>query len=111
LVSHIEEEHTLWVYENRVLRRICGLKGTRQQESGENYINKELHNLYSSPNNIRVIKSRRMRWEGHVAYTGDRRGAHRVMVGKPEGERPLERRRNRGKDNTNKYLHDVGKGT
>jgi hypothetical protein len=51
-----------------------------------------------------------MRWEGHVAYTGDRRGAHWVMVEKPEGERPLGRPMNRGKGNINMYLQDVGKG-
>ena len=59
----------------------------------------ELNNLYSSPNIVRVIKSRRMRWVGHVASVGEERGAYRVLVGKPEGKRPLGRPRRRWVDN------------
>jgi hypothetical protein len=59
----------------------------------------ELHNLYSSPNTIRMIKSRRMRWAWHVARTVEKRNAHRILVGKPEGKRPLERPRRRWVDN------------
>jgi hypothetical protein len=61
--------------------------------------NKEHHNLYSSPNIIRMIKSRRMRWVGHVTRLGDKRNARRILVGKPEGKRPLGRPRRRWVDN------------
>jgi hypothetical protein len=61
--------------------------------------NDELHNLYSSPNKIRTIKSRRMRWAGHVARMGEKRNAYRILVGKPEGRRPLGRPRRRWVDN------------
>jgi hypothetical protein len=61
--------------------------------------NKELYALYSSPNIIRMIKSRRLRWAGHVAQMGERIGAYRVLVGKPEGRRPLGRPRRRWEDN------------
>jgi hypothetical protein len=61
--------------------------------------NEELHNLYSSPSIIRVIKSRRMRWAGHVARMGEKRNAYRILVGKPEGKRPLGRPRRRWVDN------------
>ena len=61
--------------------------------------NEELNDLYSSPNVIGVIKSRRMRWAGHVAHMGERRGACRVLVGKPEGKKPLGRPRHRWEDN------------
>jgi hypothetical protein len=61
--------------------------------------NDELHSLYSSPNIVRVIKSRRLRWVGHVACMGEGRGVYRVLVGKPEGKRPLGRPRHRWEDN------------
>jgi hypothetical protein len=78
-----------WVLENRVLRRIFGPK--RDEVTGEwrRLHNKELYALYSSPNIIRAIKSRTLRWAGHVARMGERRGAYRALVGKPEGRRPL----------------------
>jgi hypothetical protein len=69
---------------------------------------KKLHALYSSPSIIRVIKSRRLRWAGHVARMGERRGAYRVLVGKPEGRRPLERPRRRWDDNIKMDLQEVG---
>jgi len=77
------------LFENRVLRRIFGSK--RDEVTGEwrKLHNKELSDLYSSPNIIQVIKSRRMRWTEHVACMGDRRGAYRILVGKPVGKRPL----------------------
>jgi hypothetical protein len=83
------------VLENRVLRRIFGRK--RDEVTGEwrKLHNKELHDLYSSPSIIRIIKSRRMRWEGHVAQMGEKRKAYRLLVGKPEGKRPLGRPRRR----------------
>jgi len=65
---------------------------------------------YSSPNTVRVIKSRRMRWAGHVALMGERRGAYRVLVWKPEEKRPLERPRSRWEDNIKMDLREVGSG-
>jgi len=67
-------------------------------------------NLYSSPNTVQVIKSRRMRWAGHVARMGEGRGVYRVLVGKPEGRRPLRRPRRRWKDNIRMDLREVGCG-
>jgi hypothetical protein len=83
------------VYENRVLRRIFGPK--RDEVTGEwrKLHNEELHNLYSSPDIIRPVKSRRMRWAGHAARMGEERKVYKVLVGKPEGKRPLERPRRR----------------
>jgi hypothetical protein len=76
------------VFEDRVLRRIFGPK--RNEATGEwrRLHNEELNDLYSSPN-IRIVKSRRMRWAGHVARMGGKRGAYRILVGRPEGRRPL----------------------
>jgi hypothetical protein len=84
----MREEHRLRVSENRVLRRIFGPK-SGEDGSWRKLHNDELHSLYSSPNIIRVIKSRRMRWAGHVARTGEGRIVYRVLVGKPESKRPL----------------------
>jgi hypothetical protein len=79
----LREEHRLRVFENRVLRRIFGPK--RDEVTGEwrKLHNTELHDLYSSPSIIRIIKSRRMRWAGHVARIGEKRNAYRLLVGKP----------------------------
>jgi hypothetical protein len=98
------------VFENRVLRRVFGPK--RDEVTGEwrRLHNKELDDLYSSPNIIRVIKSRRMRWAGHVACMGEKRGAYRILVGRPEGRRPLGRPRHRWKDNIKMDLQEVGWG-
>jgi hypothetical protein len=89
----LREEHKLRVFENRVLRRIFGPK--RDEVTGERrkLHNEELHDLYSSPSIIRIIKSRRMRWAGHVARRGEKRNAYRLLVGKPERKRPLGRPR------------------
>jgi hypothetical protein len=70
--------------------------------------NEELHNLYSSPNIIGMIKSRRMRWAGHVARMGETRNAYRILVGKPEGKRPLGRPRRRWVDNIKIDLREIG---
>jgi hypothetical protein len=70
--------------------------------------NEELHNLYSSPNIIRIIKSRRMRWAGHVARMEETRNTYRILVGKPEGKRPLGRPRCRWVDNIKIYLREIG---
>jgi hypothetical protein len=106
----LREECRLRVFEKRVLRRIFGSK--RDEVTGEwrRLHNKELHALYSSPNIIRVIKSRRLRWAGHVARMGDRRGAYRTLVGKPDGRRPLGRPRHRWEDNIKMDLREVGGG-
>jgi hypothetical protein len=70
--------------------------------------NEELHNLYSSPIIIRIIKSRRMRWAGHVAQMGEKRNVYRLLVGKPEGKRPLGRTRRRWIDNIKMDLVEIG---
>jgi hypothetical protein len=79
------------VFENRVLRRIFGPKRDEVMEEWRRLHSGELHNLYSSPDIIRQIKLRRMRWVGHVAHMGEGRNVYRVLVGKPEGKSPLER--------------------
>jgi hypothetical protein len=106
----LREEHRLRVFENRVLRRIFGPK--RDEVTGEwrKLHNKELHDLYSSPSIIRIIKSRRMRWAGHVARMGEKRNAYRLFVGKSEGKRPLGRPRRRWVDNIRMDLGEVGWG-
>jgi hypothetical protein len=82
----LREEHTCkQSVQNRVLRRIFGQKRDEVTGSWRKLDNEEFHNLYSSPNIIRMIKSRRMRWAGHVARTGEKRNAYRILVGKPEG--------------------------
>jgi hypothetical protein len=85
----LREEHRLRLFKNRVLRRIFGPK--RDEVTGEwrRLHNEECNDLYSSPNIIRVIKSRRMRWAGHLACMGEGRGAYRILVGRPEERRPL----------------------
>jgi hypothetical protein len=70
--------------------------------------NDELHDQYSSPNIVRIIKSRRMRWVGHVARMGEGRGAYRVLVGRPEDKRPLGRPRRRWEDNIKMDLEEIG---
>jgi len=96
------------VFENRVLRRIFGPK--RDEVTGEwrKLRNEELNDLYYSPNIVRAIKSRRMRWARHVAGMGERRGVYRVLVGKSDGKRPLGKPRRRWKDNINMGLQEVG---
>jgi hypothetical protein len=89
----------LMVFENRVLRRICGPKRDEVTGDWRKMRNEELHNLYSSPDIIRMIKSRRMRWAVHVARIGEKRNAYRILVEKPEGKRPLGRPRRRWVDN------------
>jgi len=100
-------ECRLRVFENRVLRIIFGPK--RDEVTGERrkLHNEEMNNLYSSPNILRVIKSRRMRWAGHVARMGEGRVVYRVLVGKPEGRRPLGRPRRRWEDNIRMDLRKV----
>jgi hypothetical protein len=106
----LREEHRLRVFENRVLRRIFGPK--RDEITGEwrKLHNEELHNLYSLPSIIRIIKSRRTRWAGHVARMEEKRNAYRLLVGKPERKRPLGRPRRRWVDNIRMDLGEVGWG-
>jgi hypothetical protein len=104
------EERRLRVFKNRALRRIFGSKMDEVTEEWRKLYNEEFNYLYSSPNIVRVIKSRRMRWVGHIARMGERRGVYRVLVGKSEGKRPLERPRRRWEDNIKMDLQkwDVG---
>jgi hypothetical protein len=81
----VREEHKLKVFENRALRRIFGPKMDGVAGGWRKLQNEELHNLYSSRSIIRIIKSRKMRWTGHVAWMGEKRDVYRLLVGKPEG--------------------------
>jgi hypothetical protein len=107
----LREEHRLRVFENRVLRRIFGPK--RDEVTGEwtKLHNEELHILFSSPNIIRQIKSRRIRWAGHVACMGEERNVYRALMGKPEGKRPLGRPRRRWEDVISMDLRQIGWGS
>jgi len=98
------------VFENRVLRRV--FRSKRDEVTGEwrKLHNEELRDLYSLPNIVRVVKSRRMKWVGHVVRMGEGRGVHRVLVGKPEGKRPLGRPKRRWEDNIKMDLREVGGG-
>jgi hypothetical protein len=97
-------------FENRVLRRVFGPK--RDEVAGEwrKLHNEELNDLHSLTNIVRVVKSRRMRWAGHVERMVEGRGVHRVLVWKPEGRRPLGRPRRRWEDNIKMDLQEVGGG-
>jgi hypothetical protein len=106
----LRKEHRLRVFENRVIRRIFGPK--RDEVTGEwrKLHNEELHNLYSSPDIIKQVKSRRMRWAGHVARMGRERKVYTILVGKPEGKRPLGRPRRRWEDEIRVDLREIGLG-
>jgi len=103
----LREERRLRVFESSVLWRIFGPK--RDEVTGEwrKLHNEELNDLYCSTNIVRVIKSRRMRWAGHVAGMGEKRGVYRVLVGKPEGMKLLGRPRRRWEDNIKMDLQEV----
>jgi hypothetical protein len=103
----LREEHRLRVFENRVLRRTFGPK-SEEDGSWRKLHNDEFHSLYSSSNIVRVIKSRRMRWTEHVARMGDGRGVYRVLVGRPEVKRPLERPRRSWEDKIKMDLREIG---
>jgi hypothetical protein len=106
----LREEHRLRVFENRVLRRIFGPK--RDEVTGEwrKLHNEELHSLYLSPDIIRQVNSRRMRWAGYVARIGEERKLYKVLVEKPEGKRPLGRPRRRWEDVIRMDLREIGLG-
>jgi hypothetical protein len=96
------------VFENRVLRGIFGPKRDGVMGGWRKLHNEELHNLYFSPSIIRIIKSRRLRWAGHVARMGDKRNVYMLLVGKPEGKRPLGRPRRRWIDNIKMGILEIG---
>jgi hypothetical protein len=102
----LREEHRLRVSENRALK----VFRTKREEDGSwrKLHNDELHSLYSSPNIVRVIKSRKMRWAGHVARIKEGRGVYSVLVGKPEGKRPVGRPRRMWEDNIKMDLREIG---
>jgi hypothetical protein len=101
----LREEHRLKIFGNRVLR----IFGPEREEDGSwrKLHNDELHSLYSSPNILRVIKSKRLRWAGHVARMGDWKGVYRILIGRPQGIRPLGRPRRRWEDNIKMYHREI----
>jgi hypothetical protein len=106
----VRKECRLRVFENRILRRIFGSKRDKITGEWRRLHNKERYALYCSPNIIRVIKSRRLRWTEYVARMGESRGAYRVLVGKPEGRRLPGRPRRRREDNIKMDFREVGWG-
>jgi len=106
----LREERRLRVFGNRVFRRISGLKRDEVKGEWRKLHNEELNELYCLPNIVRVIKSRRMRWAGHVARMGEGRDVYRILVGKPEVKRPLGRPRHRWEDSIKMDLQLVGCG-
>jgi hypothetical protein len=98
------------MFENRVLRRIFFPKSDEVTGEWRKLQNGELHTMYSSPDSIKQIKSRRMRWAGHVARMGEGRNVYRVLVGKPEGKRPLEIPRRRREDGIKMDLREIDWG-
>ncbi|KAJ4434356.1 hypothetical protein ANN_22915 [Periplaneta americana] len=104
----LREEQTLMVFENKVLRIIFGAKRDEATGQWRKLHNAELHALYTSPDIIRNIKSRHLRWVRHVARMGESRNSYRVSVGRPEGKRPLGRPRRRWEDNIKMDLREVG---
>jgi hypothetical protein len=104
----LRKKRRLRVFENMVLRRIFGPKRDEVTEQWRKLHKEKLNDLYSSPITFRVIISRIMRWAGHVACMGKRRGVYRVLMGKPEGKRPLGRSRRRTDDNIKMNLQEVG---
>jgi hypothetical protein len=107
----LREDQRLRVFKNRVLRRVFGPKKDEATGEWRRLHNEELNDLYSSSNIIRVIKPRRKRWAGYVARMGEKRGAYRILVGRPVGRRPLGRPRHRWEDNIKMDLQEVGCGT
>jgi hypothetical protein len=108
LVCHTKEEHRLRVFENRVLRRMSGHKREEVVGGWKSLLNEELHNVCTSPNIIRVIKLRGMRWVGHVVCMGEMSNAYQILVRKSEGKRPLRRPRHRWEGNIRMDLREIG---
>jgi hypothetical protein len=106
----LREERKLRVFENSVLRRIFGSKRDEVTREWRKLYNEELNYLDSLSRIVRVIKSRRMRWAGHVARMGERRGVYRFLVRKPEISRPLGKLRFRWEDNIKTDLQEAGCG-
>jgi hypothetical protein len=106
----LREEHRIRVFDNRELRRIFGPRRDEVTREWRKLHNEEVNNLYSSPNIVRVIKSRRMRWAGHVAHIGEKSGVYRVLVAKPERKRPFGRPMRSWEDNIKMDLREVGCG-
>jgi hypothetical protein len=106
----LREEHRPKVFENKVLRRIFGPERDEVTGGWRKLHNEQLRDLYSLPSIIRIIKSRRMSWAGHVAQMGEKRNVYRLLVGKPEGKRPLGRPRHRWEDNIKIDLLEIGWG-
>jgi hypothetical protein len=106
----LREEHRLRVFENRVLRRVFGPKRDEVTRECRKLQNEKLNDLYTLPNIVQVIKSRRIRRAGNVARMGVEKGVHRVLVGKHERKRPLGRPRRRWEDNIKMHLQEVGGG-
>ena len=104
----LREEHSLRVFQNKVLRKIFGGKKDRITGEWRKLHNAELHALGSSSNSIRNLKSRQLRWAGHVARMEQYRKTYRVLVGKPERKKPLGRPRRRWEDNIKMNLREVG---
>jgi hypothetical protein len=105
----LREEHRLRMYENMILRRKFGPKRVEMTGERRKLHNEELHNLYSFPD-IRQVKSRRMRWAGHVECMGEEGKMYKVLVGKPEGRRPLGTPRRRWEDGVRMDLTEIGLG-
>jgi hypothetical protein len=106
----LRKEHRLRVFENKVLRRIFGPIRDEMTGGWRKLHNEEFRDLYSSPSIIRIIKSRRIRWAGHVARMGEKRNTYRLLVGKQEGKRPLGRPRRRWADNNKMDRLEIGLG-
>jgi hypothetical protein len=106
----LREEHRLRVFERRMLRRTFGPKGDEVTGERRKLYSGELHNLYSTPDIMKQIKSRKMRWAGHVARMGEGRNVYRVLVGKPEERRPLGRPRRRWENGIRMDLEEIGFG-
>jgi hypothetical protein len=102
------KRRTLSVSENRVLGRIFGRKREEVAGGWRRLHNEELHNLYASPHILKVIKSRRMKWVGHIARMEEMKNAYTILVGEPEGKKPLRRPRRRWEDNIRTDLKEIG---
>jgi hypothetical protein len=106
----LRNERRLRVFGNRVLGGIFGAKRDEVTGVWRKLHNEELHDLYCSPNIVWVIKSKRFRWAGHVAWMREGRRVYRILVGKPEGKRPLGRPTYKWEDNIKADLQEVGCG-